>query len=146
MLIAKLDEQNKVLQIADYTEFGGFVEIPSEEDLKNAGFRKVNQWKSYNKKTEKLVSSEPELIEPWVYTVKVEAKSQEEISNELESHKKEIKKQRNILLAETDWVYLPDVNISNEEKNSWVEYRKTVREIASNTSYIEDLVWPSKPA
>jgi hypothetical protein len=145
MLIAKLDEQNKVVKIADYTEFGGFVEIPSDEDLKKAGFRKVNQWKSYNKKTQKLVSSEPELIEPWVYVVKVEAKSEEEIARELEIHKKEIKKQRNILLAETDWIYLPDANITNEEKNSCIEYRKTIREIAVNASYIEEAIWPSKP-
>ena len=53
-----------------------------------------------------------------------------------------IRNHRNNLLAETDWMALPDVTMSDE----WKTYRQELRDIpASNTVY-ENVTWPTKPA
>ena len=52
-----------------------------------------------------------------------------------------IRDHRNGLLAETDWMALPDVTMSDE----WKTYRQALRDIpASNTVYA-DVTWPTKP-
>ena len=53
----------------------------------------------------------------------------------------EIRRHRNNLLTETDWMALPDVTMSDE----WKTYRQELRDIpASNTVY-ENVTWPTKP-
>jgi hypothetical protein len=52
-----------------------------------------------------------------------------------------IRNHRDGLLAETDWMALPDVTMSDE----WKTYRQALRDIpASNTVY-KDVTWPPKP-
>ncbi|SUZ59482.1 uncharacterized protein METZ01_LOCUS12336 [marine metagenome] len=52
-----------------------------------------------------------------------------------------IRNHRNNLLAETDWMALPDVTMSD----AWKTYRQELRDIpASNTVYA-DVTWPPKP-
>ena len=48
------------------------------------------------------------------------------------------------LLRTSDWSMLPDVPRTSEEKALWVEYRRKLREIRSDSSF-PDMVWPSKP-
>ena len=53
-----------------------------------------------------------------------------------------IRNHRNSLLAETDWMALPDVTMSD----AWKTYRQELRDIpASNTVY-KDVTWPTQPA
>ena len=54
-----------------------------------------------------------------------------------------IKSARNELLKETDWVGLSDVNVSN--KQAWLDYRQSLRDIPQNFANSEDVVWPTKP-
>ena len=52
-----------------------------------------------------------------------------------------IRDHRNGLLAETDWMALGDVTMSD----AWKTYRQALRDIpASNTTYA-DVTWPTKP-
>ena len=52
-----------------------------------------------------------------------------------------LRSQRDKLLAETDWMALPDVTMSDE----WKTYRQELRDVpASNTVY-ENVTWPVKP-
>ena len=52
-----------------------------------------------------------------------------------------IRNHRNGLLAETDWMALGDVTISD----AWKTYRQELRDVpASNTVY-ENVTWPTKP-
>lgn len=58
----------------------------------------------------------------------------------------DIRKQRNILLAQSDWTQLPDAPISEEEKQSWSQYRQTLRDLIDNLgdpSCITDVDWPT---
>ena len=53
-----------------------------------------------------------------------------------------IRKYRDSLLTETDWMSLGDVTMSD----AWKTYRQLLRDIpASNTTYA-DVTWPTKPS
>lgn len=54
---------------------------------------------------------------------------------------------RNFLLDDTDWVFGFDSPISDEEKELWKKYRKALRDIPQNSSYIEatDVMFPISP-
>ena len=53
----------------------------------------------------------------------------------------EIRRHRNGLLTETDWMGFSDVTLSD----AWKTYRQKLRDIpASNTVYA-DVTWPTKP-
>jgi hypothetical protein len=64
-----------------------------------------------------------------------------------EDEPKEIKeanarKQRNLLLAETDWMALNDVSTTSQE---WIDYRQALRDISSQENFPDKIVWPVGP-
>jgi hypothetical protein len=50
---------------------------------------------------------------------------------------------RDIELSKTDWLALPDVNISN--KQQWLQYRQQIRDIPQEYNSPDQIVWPLKP-
>lgn len=46
---------------------------------------------------------------------------------------------RNYLLQATDWTQLPDVDLTQEQKNAWAAYRQLLRELTINSN------WPAPP-
>ena len=69
--------------------------------------------------------------------------SQEEYLTEL--HKlmkmKEVRVKRNKLLAETDWLVLPDRTPTQEQ----LDYRQALRDVTETCTSLEDAVFPIKP-
>lgn len=64
-----------------------------------------------------------------------------------EDEPKEIKeanarKQRNLLLVETDWMALNDVSTMSQE---WIDYRQALRDISSQENFPDEIVWPVRP-
>jgi len=55
----------------------------------------------------------------------------------------QIRNRRDVLLKETDWAALPDVNVST--KQSWLVYRQILRNIPQKFKTPEEVVWPEKP-
>ena len=53
----------------------------------------------------------------------------------------EVRKQRNLLLVETDWYANTDVTMSDEMRI----YRQALRELPASTENSSDIVWPEKP-
>ena len=53
----------------------------------------------------------------------------------------EIRTERNKLLAETDWMALSDVTITD----SWKTYRQELRDITSQPTFPDEVTWPTKP-
>jgi hypothetical protein len=49
-------------------------------------------------------------------------------------------------LRESDWAMLPDVPMTVEEKQQWVSYRMSLRNIRSQVGFPNAVVWPSKPS
>jgi hypothetical protein len=55
----------------------------------------------------------------------------------------DIKLQRNVLLAASDWTDLPNTPLTN--KQAWLDYRQTLRNIPQVYSEPSQVVWPLKP-
>ena len=52
-----------------------------------------------------------------------------------------LRKNRNKLLAETDWMANSDVTMSD----AWKTYRQTLRDLPANTKDLKNPIWPTKP-
>lgn len=65
---------------------------------------------------------------------------------------------RDKLLKECDWVTLPDVQLSEEKKTAWLNYRQALRDLPDNviprlegnhaddTESLTGIEWPQKPS
>jgi hypothetical protein len=72
-------------------------------------------------------------------------KTAEQLFNEEQEFKaKEIRIQRNELLAETDYSVLPDN--SSKDTSEMRAYRQALRDITSQDTFPNSVVWPTKPA
>jgi hypothetical protein len=68
--------------------------------------------------------------------------SQEQLEkNRLET----LKRKRNSLLNECDWVVLPYSPITGSKLDEWIEYRQKLRDITQTTGSILDVEIPKKP-
>ena len=56
----------------------------------------------------------------------------------------EINKQRNFLLANSDWTAMPDAT-PKPSKEAWLTYRQALRDIPQTFSTPESVVFPNKP-
>ena len=54
---------------------------------------------------------------------------------------KALREERNRRIAETDWMALGDVTMSD----AWATYRQALRDITDTYSALDDVVWPTKP-
>lgn len=59
---------------------------------------------------------------------------------------KALREERNRLLKETDWVVLPDVEISQTLKNKLLEYRRLLRNIPQSDIDPETYIFPAFPS
>ena len=55
-----------------------------------------------------------------------------------------VRKQRDILLAETDWVSGEDV--PQVLKDKWYDYRQALRDVTKTATNLDNVVWPTKPS
>jgi len=53
----------------------------------------------------------------------------------------DVRNQRDSLLAETDWMALSDVTLSD----AWSAYRQALRDIPSQAGFPASVTWPTKP-
>lgn len=52
---------------------------------------------------------------------------------------------RDTLIKDTDWVFLPDTNLSSEKLEEWKVYRQALRDISEQAGFPYDVEWPVKP-
>ena len=52
---------------------------------------------------------------------------------------------RNFKLRECDWVLMPDVVMTEEVKQAWLDYRQALRDLPANTSDPSNPIWPEPP-
>lgn len=90
----------------------GFLQVPNETDH-------VNAWVD---------------LETFDVTYQVE---QEHFDEEAPA-----RRHRNALLAECDWTQLPDSPLSAEEKASWADYRKALRDLPNHPEWPYLKTWP----
>ena len=53
-----------------------------------------------------------------------------------------LREQRNIILAESDWMSNSDVTMTDE----WKKYRQELRDITKTYKSLEDVKWPTAPS
>ena len=56
---------------------------------------------------------------------------------------RELRNERTKLLIETDWMALSDSSIPLSDE--WKDYRQALRDIPSNYTSLDNVVWPTKP-
>ena len=50
------------------------------------------------------------------------------------------------LLQDSDWSMLSDVAMTVGDKELWISYRRSLREIRLQSGFPNEIVWPSKPS
>ena len=59
---------------------------------------------------------------------------------------KELRKERNKRIAQTDYLAIPDYPHPTEEvKQAWLDYRQALRDLPANTTDPENPIWPTPP-
>ena len=58
---------------------------------------------------------------------------------------KDLRKERDKRLAEVDWIFSGDYQLSEEEWGAWTTYRQALRDLPSTTEDPANPVWPEKP-
>ena len=56
-----------------------------------------------------------------------------------------VRKERNQLLKDSDYIMFPDITISAEKKEEWTTYRQSLRDIPQTFSNPDDVTYPDKP-
>jgi len=55
----------------------------------------------------------------------------------------DLRKERNVKLAETDWTQSRDITLSSDA--DWKTYRQALRDITDSATSLDDVTWPEKP-
>ena len=58
---------------------------------------------------------------------------------------KDLRQERNRRLAEVDWIFTSDYDLSVSDHAAWIAYRKALRDLPSTTEDPANPVWPEKP-
>lgn len=53
--------------------------------------------------------------------------------------------ERNRRLAESDWTQMPDVALTQEQKQAWATYRQELRDLVNGITEVIPFEWPEKP-
>ena len=144
MLIAKIE--NDTITVGEYQTLFPNTSFPpsgpSDDFLSENGCKKVNLFKDYDHKTQKLSPCDPYEEGEWVYMVQVESKTQEEMDADRASLAANIRAERARLLAKCDWTQLAD---SPADKQAWAIYRQELRDIPDQAGFPDNVVWPKDP-
>lgn len=67
-----------------------------------------------------------------------------------EKRRRWVDRKRHNLLYLSDWTVLPDVPLTSEQKQAWIEYRQALRDLPQNIDLStitsqEQIVWPTIP-
>ena len=57
----------------------------------------------------------------------------------------QVRSDRDSLLARSDWTQMPDSALSDSKKKEWVAYRKSLRDIPSQSGFPKEVTWPERP-
>lgn len=142
MLVASLTDLLPVEHTAAFPDTSFSQRGPNDAFLEENGYARVNLFKPYDSKTEKLVPCVPYYEAPWVYTVRVEPKTQDELDAETNAQAAQVRAQRNQLLADCDWTQLPDAPVDSQ---AWATYRQELRDISAQAGFPWEVVWPTPP-
>jgi len=56
-----------------------------------------------------------------------------------------VRSDRDSLLQQSDWTQMPDSALSDSKKKEWAAYRKSLRDIPSQSGFPKEVTWPERP-
>lgn len=134
--------------VADYREVFKGTSFPvtgvSDSFLAENNAVKVSVFLAHDRATEKLVPCEPYIQDGFAYTVQVAPKTEEELTADRESKAAELRKQRDELLAQSDWRIIKAMEQGVQLATEWAIYRQALRDITDNPSF-PDVELPEQP-
>jgi len=65
------------------------------------------------------------------------------VENEVEA--KKVRKERDFLLTESDWVTIRALETGNPVPDEWKEYRQQLRNVPQQNGFPMEIIWPEKP-
>ena len=103
---------------------------------------RIDVSKSYVKNGQ--IKTKPESPSPWaVFDYEAEAWVEPGLTSEqLETLKQQVRMERDILLAASDWTQVADAPVDRE---AWAVYRQALRDIPKQEGFPTDVAWPVKP-
>jgi hypothetical protein len=147
MLIALVND-GAVIKVADYRTIfpnTSFAKGPTKQFLLDNSCLPVDAFLPHDKATEKLVGCDPYIDGDVVRTVKVEAKTQADIDADTASIAAKARKQRDTLLAQSDWRVVKQAETGTPMAAEWVSYRQALRDITEQAGFPRDIIWPVNP-
>jgi len=134
--------------VADYREFFKGTSFPStgvsDEFLASNNAVKVSVFLPHDRATEKLVPCEPYVQDGFAYTIQVAPKTEEELTADRESKSAEVRKQRDELLASSDWRVIKAMEQGVQLESEWATYRQALRDITSQPEF-PNVEFPVEP-
>ena len=144
MMIAKI-ENGLVADVQSYRTMFPNTSFPASGPassfLDKQGCMKVKTFLPYDQATQKLVSSDPYIDGDWVFTVTVADKTADELASDNAALSSQLRRRRNNLLSETDWMALSDNTMTTE----WASYRQALRDVTAQETFPHSVVWPTEP-
>ena len=62
-----------------------------------------------------------------------------------EEYASEAREKRNALIAETDYMAMPDYPLDDEKKSAVLAYRQALRDVPEQAGFPRQIDWPTKP-
>jgi hypothetical protein len=57
----------------------------------------------------------------------------------------DIRRERDSLLAASDWTQVADAPLTASEKQAWADYRQALRDVPQDFDSPDDVIWPEAP-
>jgi hypothetical protein len=134
--------------VADYREVFKDTSFPasgiSDSFLAENNAVKVSLFLPHDISTEKLVSCEPYVQDGFAYTVEVAPQTEEELTANRESKSAQIRKQRDELLAQSDWRVIKAIEQGIQLSPEWATFRQALRDITANPDF-PNIELPTQP-
>jgi hypothetical protein len=145
MKIAKING-NTIESFGEHTELFPDTSFPngtpSNDFLAEHGCVCSFNWKEHNNRTQKLVTASPYIENNMVFTVIVSEKTQDELEKDTEQQAKQLRIERNLMLANCDWTQISDATV---DKAVWATYRQALRDVTTQTGFPWTITWPDAP-
>jgi hypothetical protein len=138
-------ENGQITRLGHYKELFPNTSFPStgadSQFMRDNSCLEVTVWKPTTE-LQKLVSCEPYIDGQYVYTVRVEDKTQDELNADKLMLENSIRATRNKLLSDCDWTQVLDAPV---DKQAWANYRQALRDVTSQSGFPFDVTYPIAP-
>jgi hypothetical protein len=97
----------------------------------------------YDRNTQKVVAMPPaQVLSAWRQVWGVRELPADEQQKIRDAKATAVRKQRDALLAQSDWTLLPDAPVNAA---AWASYRQALRDVPAQPGFPFDVIWPTAP-